>query len=194
MGLEAWARSLLRSRETTVQDLYLRLKITYPTVDPKDVTELVWRFVEEGIIRVEDVPLSGVSLSQYLRMWDENLWFYMSIGTALIASLAAYTLPMNSPLVALRWLLGTAFVLFVPGFAVMEALFPARGDLGTFVRFALSIGVSLVLVMLVGLVLSYTPWGNTMTPILISLSTLTVGLASVAVGRKYALSVRQSHL
>ncbi|HPC28222.1 MAG TPA: DUF1616 domain-containing protein, partial [Candidatus Methanomethylicus sp.] len=49
---------------------------------------------------------------------------------------------------------------------------------------ALSIGLSLALVPLTGLVLNYTPWGIRLDPIVVSLSLLTVGLALGAAVRK----------
>jgi hypothetical protein len=55
-------------------------------------------------------------------------------------------------------------------------------------RFALSVGLSLALVPLVGLLLNYTPRGIRLNPIVVSLTILTVGLAMVAVAGDYRLS------
>ncbi|HKM49840.1 MAG TPA: DUF1616 domain-containing protein [Candidatus Bathyarchaeia archaeon] len=175
-----------------MEDLYHELKSTNPEFNPTDVTKLVWRLVEEGTIDVEYVPPTTESLRQYLGIWYENLWLYVSLGVTLTTLLVVYTLPKDSPIVALRWIFGVAFVLFIPGFAAVEAVFPAR-DLDTVMRLALSIGVSLVLVMLLGLLTNYTPWGITATPLLISLSTLTIGLTLVALRRKYTLSLSTKH-
>ncbi len=74
------------------------------------------------------------------------------------------------PQSALRVILGLPFILFFPGYALIAALFPRRGDLGDLERIALSFGLSIAVVPLVGLVLNYTPWGIRLYPILISLS------------------------
>ena len=58
-------------------------------------------------------------------------------------------------------------------------------------RFALSVGLSLVLVPLIGLLLNYTPWGIRLTSIMISLIILTIGLALIALARKYELTSRR---
>jgi len=92
------------------------------------------------------------------------------------------------PLVAIRWVLGSLFVLFIPGYVTVEALFPKGRELDTIERFALSVGLSLALVPLVGLLLNYTPWGIRLNPIVVSLTLLTVGLAVVALAREYRLS------
>ncbi|MEM1745096.1 MAG: DUF1616 domain-containing protein, partial [Candidatus Nezhaarchaeales archaeon] len=60
-------------------------------------------------------------------------------------------------------------------------------------RLALSIGLSLALVPLVGLILNYTPWGIRLDPIMVSLSLLTLGLLFIASVRKYGLlSLREA--
>jgi uncharacterized membrane protein len=48
------------------------------------------------------------------------------------------------------------------------------------------------LVPLVGLLLNYTPWGIRLNPIVVSLTLLTVGLAMVALARKYRPSTEGS--
>jgi len=52
-------------------------------------------------------------------------------------------------------------------------------------RIALSIGMSLALVPLVGLLLNYTPWGIRLTPITISLLALTLILSTAAIIREH---------
>jgi len=37
---------------------------------------------------------------------------------------AIYAVPSEFPFVALRWVLGSVFVLFIPGYVTVEALFP----------------------------------------------------------------------
>ena len=54
-------------------------------------------------------------------------------------------------------------VLFLPGFTLIKTLFPTR-EIDNIERTALSIGMSLALVPLVGLLLNYTPWGIRLTP------------------------------
>ena len=48
------------------------------------------------------------------------------------------------------------------------------------------------MVPLVGLLLNYTPWGIRLTPIVISLTVLTVGLAVIALARQYRTSSARS--
>ena len=52
-------------------------------------------------------------------------------------------------------------------------------------RVALSLGMSLALVPIVGLILNYTPWGIRLTPIPLSLLALTIIFATAALLREY---------
>lgn len=106
----------------------------------------------------------------------------------------------------LRVLVGLVFVLFIPGYALIAALFPESGSGPTsgseteqsdptaedggidgIERVALSFGTSIAIVPLVGLVLNFTPFGIRLVPIVASLSILTLGLLAVATRRRRAL-------
>ncbi|MDM7913170.1 MAG: DUF1616 domain-containing protein [Methanotrichaceae archaeon] len=76
--------------------------------------------------------------------------------------------------------LGLLMVLFIPGYCLIAALFPRNGDLDGIERVALSFGLSIAVVPLIGLGLNYTPWGIRLTPVVISLALFTVTMAAVA--------------
>lgn len=83
-----------------------------------------------------------------------------------------------------RTLLGLPFLLFIPGYVLIFTLFPAKKtDRGIDVieRIALSFGLSIAIVPLIGLGLNYTPWGIRLEPILLSLFffILIIGLAGI---------------
>ena len=87
----------------------------------------------------------------------------------------------------LRILFGVAMVLFIPGYALIAALFPARDDLDGIERVALSFGLSIAVVPLIGLALNYTPWGIRLDPILASLTIFTLAMAGIAWYRRLLL-------
>ncbi len=114
-----------------------------------------------------------------------------------------------------RVVVGLVFVLFVPGYAFIAALFPEAGDPptaeeppddpptgdptgpnGTGVgdrgidgieRTALAFGLSIAIVPLIGLALNFTPFGIRLVPILVSISAFTVGATVVAALRRWEL-------
>ena len=76
------------------------------------------------------------------------------------------------PSTGLRIALGLPLLVFFPGYTLMAALFPQRGGVDVLARIALSFGMSIAVVPLLGLVLNYTPWGIRLEPILYSVASL----------------------
>jgi uncharacterized membrane protein len=100
------------------------------------------------------------------------------------------------PLVLLNWegtlriIIGLPFILFIPGYTLVFALFPEKKtDHGIDVieRIALSLGLSLAVVPLIGLGLNYTIWGIRLEPVLFSLFFFNMGLGLIGVYRWYHL-------
>src|SRR5450759_594975 len=89
---------------------------------------------------------------------------------------------------AVRVFLGLPLVLFLPGYSLIAALFPAKSDLDGIERTALSFGLSIAVVPLIGLGLNYTPWGIRLLPILICLSVFTFIMCGLAYLRQAKLS------
>ena len=75
-------------------------------------------------------------------------------------------------------------MLFLPGYALIAALFPRKDDLDAIERIALSFGLSIAITPLLGLALNYTPFGIRLSPVLIVLSIFTIALAIGAYVRR----------
>ena len=88
----------------------------------------------------------------------------------------------------IRTILGLPMVLFIPGYVLIAALFPKKDDLDSIERIALSFGLSIAVVPLLGLALNYTPFGIRLIPILITLCTFIAIMTIVAIYRRNALS------
>ncbi len=86
-----------------------------------------------------------------------------------------------------RQILGLVFVLFLPGYAATAALFPENDQIDTIERIALSFGLSIAIVPLIGLGLNFTPWGIRLNPILASVSAFIIAAAFIAWYRRNAL-------
>jgi uncharacterized membrane protein len=84
----------------------------------------------------------------------------------------------------IRTFLGLLLILFIPGYSLIAALFPNKGDLDGIERTLLSFGLSIAITPLIGLILNYTPWGIRLTPILISLSAFTLIMLLIAFIRR----------
>ncbi len=87
----------------------------------------------------------------------------------------------------LRVPIGLLMVLFVPGYVLIAALFPKKDDLDGIERIALSFGLSIAVVPLIGLSLNYTPWGIRLVPVVISISAFTLLMAVAAYWRRTSI-------
>ena len=74
------------------------------------------------------------------------------------------------PSFVLRIILGLPFLLFFPGYSLILVLFPKKDQVGGIERFALSFGLSIAVVPLIGLILNYTPLGITLESTLYSIT------------------------
>jgi uncharacterized membrane protein len=120
----------------------------------------------------------------------------------------------------LRVVLGLPFVLFIPGYAFIAALFPEAGEspvaeeesgdaedgddesedemgatdrsgIDGIERVALSFGLSIAIVPLIGLVLNFTPWGIRLVPIMVSVSLFTLASTAIAARRRWAIPTEE---
>lgn len=82
-----------------------------------------------------------------------------------------------------RAVLGISLVLFVPGFALVYALFNDE-EIDDIERVALSIGLSICVVIFDGLFLNYTPWGLKLLPIVVSLVAITGAFTAIGYFRR----------
>lgn len=78
----------------------------------------------------------------------------------------------------LRTILSLPFIFFFPGYTAIAFLFIKRNSLNIIERVTLSIALSMVIVTLIGLGLSYSPWGIHTYPIMVFI-TIFIFLTSV---------------
>ena len=97
-----------------------------------------------------------------------------------IVSLILIAIISLTSLKVARIVIGLPFILFFPGYSLISALFPKRKSLDSIERVALSFGLSIAVVPLIGLILNYTPWGIRLYPILVSLTGFIIAMSFVA--------------
>lgn len=76
--------------------------------------------------------------------------------------------------------MGLFLMFFLPGYALIAAVYPRQDDLKGVVRLVLSFSISYFLTSVTGLILNYTPLGNNINYILLILSALTLILIGAA--------------
>jgi len=162
----------------------------------KAITEMLIQLEKEDKVHFNKKEIITTSLYAYA-FSKQAAWYWITVALALGTVLTVFTIPNNSiPLVYIRSVLGLVFILFLPGFALVRVLYPSKSpfqtnneNLDNIIRIVLSIGLSIALVPIIGLILYYTSWGIGLAPITFSLLALTVVLATVAMLRKYQIEL-----
>ena len=103
----------------------------------------------------------------------------------LLAVLSIYVPFINETFI--RVIFTVPVILLIPGYVLIAALFPEKKSIDGIERFALSVGLSIAVVPLIGLVLNYTPFGIRLNPIVISLVLFTIIMMFITIIRRARL-------
>ncbi|MEM0015075.1 MAG: DUF1616 domain-containing protein [Zestosphaera sp.] len=122
---------------------------------------------------------------EYLLRFDYSTWFWVTISLTIITIASVCLTSLIPQAIYLRYVAGSIFTLFIVGYTTVELLYPEEGSLSDLERLALSIGLSLAVVPLIGLALNYTPWGIRLEPVLTVLTLYSTLTALGAAYRKY---------
>jgi len=181
----------------TADQLAKEIHEQFPTITEKVIVEALLELQNEGKLQFEPKHALPHNLIPFLRT-NAALWYWVTFAIAIAAAVSVFVVPEGAyPFVVLRYVLGSVFILWLPGYTFIKALFPRELPLKTndrnldlIERAVLSLGMSLALVPIVGLLLNYTPWGIRLAPITLSLTALTLTFATTAVFRDYQSSVK----
>jgi len=168
----------------TVKELIELVQLAYP-IPEKEILERILHLQNQGKItlRKYSAPVSPLFRSYILS--TRAAWYWTIIAVSALTVALVFTVPENAyPFAYVRYVLGAVFVLFLPGYSFIKTLFPTK-ELDNIERTALSIGTSIALVPIIGLLLNYTAWGIGTTSITLALLALTTILATASIVREY---------
>lgn len=189
-------RTIKDKNPQTVEQLVTMIKQNFQIPEEKILQSII-KLQNAKRIHLKKLSQTPLCLAGYLKT-NQTLWFWTTIASVITTAIVVFTIPENFyPYVYIRYVLGTIFVLWLPGYTFIKALFPtevpiktSEKSLDTIERIALSFGMSLALVPIIGLLLNYTPWGIRLTPIVLSLLTLTIVFATAAIIREYQVKIK----
>lgn len=110
------------------------------------------------------------------------------IVIAIALVLIIYFAPDN----VFRIILGLPFVLLFPGYALISVLFPEKERLGGVERLALSLGLSLAIIPIMGLIMNYT-FGVNINSALYSLAGFVLLFSIIGIIRQRGLTDAEKH-
>src|SRR2546427_12891595 len=100
------------------------------------------------------------------------------------ASVALLSLVLSGVSGIVRFALAVLFIFVMPGYAIVAAVFPKDSEVPWLERIALSVGLSLATVALLGVVLDATPWGVRLDTIVVAVLVFNLGMCAFAYWRR----------
>jgi len=188
--IEQYILNLVKTADfETVEHLIVQVQQKSP-LSKQEILDHIIALQNQGkLILKNSVASAPFSLKTYL-LSKHGYWYWFTLILSVITFLLVFTISENThPLMYVRYMLGAIFVLWLPGHALIKALFPTK-EIDTIERIALSIGMSLALTPIIGLLLNYTPWGIRLTPVTLSLLALTITLATAALLREHQIKAK----
>lgn len=189
-----------KQKPETVEQLVRQVHEQFPSFSNEQILDAVLILQNEEKIHLNRTRPLPSDIVGYLKT-SQASWYWITLAATLAAILSVFLIPESAyPVVIVRYVLGAIFILWLPGYAFIKTLFPqdlpfgsglgrALGtsgrNLDMIERFVLSLGMSLALVPIVGLLLNYTPWGIRLVPITLSLAALTFAFSTAAIIREY---------
>ncbi|MFN3268653.1 MAG: DUF1616 domain-containing protein, partial [Zestosphaera sp.] len=114
------------SKNTTLEE-YVARKLE-GRASKYSVLRDVWVSVREKKLRLVD-PDPPITLASYVFRLDYTLWFWVSVILVLLTLGIVYVTEYLPILTPVRYVLGTIYILFLPGYSLIEALYPREEDL-----------------------------------------------------------------
>ena len=158
-----------------------------------EILNFVRELEKQGIISLQSQQhTASLTITSYLKS-SQAIWYWTTIILVIITAPVVFFVPADFyPWNYMRNILGIIFILWLPGYALIKAIFPENMPIKTssekldaIERIMLSIGTSLAIVPMVGLILNYLPWGIRLLPVTLALIGLTLIIASAAAAREY---------
>ncbi|MBD3228898.1 MAG: DUF1616 domain-containing protein [Candidatus Lokiarchaeota archaeon] len=183
---------LKENEQSSVQDILKHLKGKF-NADQKEMLDIIKGLNKKDKIKLfeEEKQQQEKEISSYIDyiFSKKALDFWISLAIIIIVLPLVLLVPEDSFtsgnglyffLGILRMIFGGIITILLPGFGLISTLYPTNKELDTLQRYGLSFGLSIVIVVLVGLILNFTPFGITLIPILFSIDLITLTFTVLA--------------
>jgi len=175
---ECILRIITEKNPETIKQLVelVRQEIDFPE---KEILKHTLSLQSEGKITLKKMPDAATNFSSYI-LSRRAYWYWATLIFTGVTVLLVLQVPENAyPIVYVRYFFGSIFVLLMPGYALIRALYPAK-RLDGIERIGLSIGMSIALVCLDAFLLNFSPWKITVLSLVLSLSAFITIFATIA--------------
>ena len=143
---------------------------------------------KKGLVSLNEPAPKKQNFNQFLSAKD-NYWFWIIMATSVLSIACIVFIPENQGLVSyIRYVFAFVLVAFLPGYCLTKTLFPKQTTLDQIETITFSIGLSFAITTLVGLFLSFSSIGLTLSTTLSTLASTVLILVVLALIRTYKIS------
>jgi hypothetical protein len=168
-----------------IEDVVNKVQQLDKSITFDDIRDAVNELRRDNEITLSE-PRVKSSFLGYITNLPMSISFWLPMMVTALTLATVYITPQDLPWSTVRIVVGAAFVFLMPGYLLIRLLFPAK-DMDAIERIALSVGMSLAVTPLIGLLLNYSPWGTSLDPVVVSMSMVSIALASVGTYRRFLL-------
>ena len=163
----------------SIKDLVIELQHTYSkSLSIEEIQNAVKKLESEKKITLLEPATKGHFFHYIMRSYNGLSLWLTTAATCLIMALV-FLLPSIEPWSYMRMITGAVFGLFIPGNALVQLLFAHRNMEQTD-QMVLSVGLSIALISIIGLMLKYILLALTVESAVISIGMLSITLSAVA--------------
>ena len=157
-----------RHKITKVGDAVVSLQKLDSFLATDEIHDAIKRLERRGEVNLSEENINP-SFLRNLTDIEVNAPFWLAIITTITILIATFALPQDGAGDSAKRIAGAIFLFVMPGYVTINA-FVARNRLSYVERMAVSVGMSLALVSLIGMVLAYSVEGIRLEPVITSIT------------------------
>ncbi len=177
-----------------VGDVVANLHKVDRSISADEIHDAVRTLEKKGAVNLSEEKIPASFLKSLSDPWT-NLPLWAAVLGSIVMIFSLYLLPQEGSWLGVRGVIGAVFLFALPGYA-LTGLLVQQDKPHAVERIAVSVGLSLAAVVLIGIILGYSEIGVRMEPIIASMSAFSIAVAILASYRNYNLrdKARRTHL
>ncbi|MGC9079660.1 MAG: DUF1616 domain-containing protein [Nanopusillaceae archaeon] len=167
-----------KNKKNKVKDVTIYLdNISKKMVNKKDVSKSIYKLREQR-------KISLIKKGNYINYFFsvENSWYLFSISIMIISFISS--LFLNDKFILIKGILVSPLLFFYPGYGIVELAYP-KSEWNDLEKVALSIGLSLASLAIIGYILNFTYAGLNVKSVSLSLLIFSIVLLILSNFRKF---------
>lgn len=153
--------------------------------------ELILNLEKQGKIRFSQITTSSLNFKRYV-LSSDSYWYWAGIVSSLITVLLVLFVPENNFFgLVPRSIFGLFFLLFFPGYSFLK-LFLLDKEISVMTQIVFSLGMSLVIVPVVGFFMASLQFGLEIVPMLYFFVAINFITSTLGLLRGYQIKMKNS--